>query len=115
MKTGTTNPNVKNLIQEIKDASAKGTSGFWKRITKELEKPRRNRREVNVQRINDNTKKGEVVIVPGKVLGNGDLDHDVTVVALQFSEKACDKIKNRLTIGELLKSNPTGKDVRILG
>ncbi len=115
MKTGTTNPNVKNLIQEIKEVSAKEKSGFWKRISKELEKPRRNRREVNVQRINDNTKKGETVIVPGKVLGNGDLDHDVKVAALQFSEKACDKIKDRLTIGELLKSNPKGKDVRILG
>ena len=115
MKTGTTNPNVKNLIQEIKEVSAKEKCGFWKRISKELEKPRRNRREVNVQRINDNTKKGETVIVPGKVLGNGDLDHDVKVAALQFSEKACDKIKDRLTIGELLKSNPKGKDVRILG
>jgi large subunit ribosomal protein L18e len=115
MKTGTTNPNLRNLIQEIKETSAKEGSGFWKRIVKELEKPGRNRREVNIYRINENTKDKEVVIVPGKVLGNGNLDHDVTVAALQFSESASEKIKNKITIKELLKSNPKGKDVRIIG
>ena len=115
MRTGTTNPNVGNLIQEIKESSAKEKSGFWRRIAKELERPGRNRREVNIHRINNNTKDGETIIVPGKVLGNGELDHEVTVAALQFSETAGEKIKNKITIKELLKSNPKGKDVRIIG
>ena len=77
MKTGTTNQNVKDLINDIKESFSKQKAGFWRRIVKELERPSRNRREVNVYRINNNTKDGETVIVPGKVLGNGELDHKV--------------------------------------
>jgi len=115
MKTGTTNPNIKTLIEEINKNSSKEDSGFWRRIKKELERSRRNRREVNITRLEKSTKDKEVVIVPGKVLGDGDLKHDLTVAALQFSEKAKEKIKNTLTINELLKNNPKGKDIRIIG
>ena len=48
--------------------------------------------EVNIWKINKYTKKGEVVIVPGKVLGDGTLDHPVKVAAKAFSESAKKKI-----------------------
>jgi len=115
MKTGTTNIHVENLIKEIKINASKQDSGFWKRIGKELEKSRRNRREINIERLENHTKDKEVIIVPGKVLGDGELTHDITVAALQFSEKAKEKIKKTMTIKELLKENPKGKGVRIIG
>tara|TARA_Y100000310_G_scaffold267387_1_gene279353 strand:+ start:363 stop:710 length:348 start_codon:yes stop_codon:yes gene_type:complete len=115
MKTGTTNIHVKNLIQDIKENASKEESGFWKRIRKELERSRRNRREVNIERLEKHTKDKEVVVVPGKVLGDGELNHEITVAALQFSEKAKEKIKKTMTIKELLKENPKGKGVRIIG
>ncbi len=115
MKTGPTNIHVKNLIKEIKENSSKQDSGFWRRIGKELEKSRRNRREVNLERLEKHTKDKEIVIVPGKVLGDGELNHEITVAALQFSEKAKEKIKKTMTIKELLKENPKGKGVRIIG
>ena len=106
---------MKNLIQEIKENASKEESSFWKRIGKELEKSRRNRREVNLTRLENNTINEEVIIVPGKVLGDGELTHDITVAALQFSEKAKEKIKKTITIKELLKENPKGKGIRIIG
>jgi large subunit ribosomal protein L18e len=114
-QTTKTDKNLVNLIKEIKEHAAKEDSGFWRRIAKELSNATRRRRTVNVAKINQYTKDGEMVVVPGKVLGVGELDHNVSVAALQFSESALDKIKNNMTIAELLKKSPKGKDVRILG
>lgn len=114
-KTGSTNKHLVSLIQDLKEYAGKEDSAFWKRIVKDLEKPSRNRRKVNITKINDCTKDGETVIVPGKILGEGDLDHKVTVVAFQFSESASEKLKDKLTIKELFEKNPKVKDARILG
>jgi large subunit ribosomal protein L18e len=92
---------------------------IWKRIAKDLEKPTRQRRIVNLYKINKNTKDSEAVIVPGKVLGTGELDHKVLVVAWDFSDGAKEKITKAkgacMTIPEMLEKNPKGKDLRIMG
>jgi large subunit ribosomal protein L18e len=87
---------------------------MWNTIADELEKPTRRRRSVNILRINRNTKANETIIVPGKVLGTGDMDHKVKVAAWQFSSAAKQKV-TALTIQELIKENPSGKNVRIIG
>ena len=115
MKTGTTNPNLKTLIQDIKENAGKEKSAFWKKIAKELEKPRRRRREVTISKLNKTTKDIETIIVAGKVLGNGNLNHSIKVAALEFSKSAKQIVKNSITIKELLKTNPKGKDVRVIG
>ena len=115
MKTGPTNTNMKELIKEIRTVAIKEKSDFWKRIADELDRPTRARRNVNLNRINKYSKENETIIVPGKVLGTGELDHNVHVVAFSFSEAAISKIKSKMTIKELLHKNPKGKDVRIIG
>ncbi|MFH1376687.1 MAG: 50S ribosomal protein L18e [Candidatus Woesearchaeota archaeon] len=110
-----TDINLSNLINEIREVAFKENSNFWRRIAKELEKSTRRQREVNIEKINKYTKDKEIVIVPGKVLGNGELDHDVTIAALKFTEPAKKKLKNTLTIKELLKKEPKGKNIRIIG
>jgi large subunit ribosomal protein L18e len=58
------------------------------------------------------------VIVPGKVLGTGNIDHPVTVAAFDISDTAkakLGKIKAQyLTITELLEKNPKGSNVKII-
>ncbi len=110
-----TNENLRKLVQEIKEHAGKNNSAFWRRISRELEKPTRRMRKVNLYKINRSAKTNETVVVPGVVLGIGELDHDVNVAAFRFSDAAAKKIKNKMTIKELLSKNPTGKDVRILG
>lgn len=113
-RTGPTNPFLKSLIQELKEASRKNKADIWKAIAEELEKSTRQRRIVNIMHINKVSKPNETVIIPGKVLGTGDMDHKVKVAAYQFSESAKKKLTT-LSIPQLIKENPKGKDVRIIG
>ncbi|MBS1267058.1 MAG: 50S ribosomal protein L18e [Candidatus Woesearchaeota archaeon] len=115
----TTNVNLQKLIQKLKTESIKNNQSIWKRIASDLEKPSRKRRVVNLSRINRFTQEGEIIVVPGKVLGSGDLNHKLTIAAWRFSDTAKDKIsKNKskaISIFQLMKSDIKGKKVRIIG
>src|SRR3989338_2294511 len=62
--------------------------GIWKKVAYELAKPRRKRIEVNLSKIDIYSKDGDVILVPGKVLGSGNLNKKVTVAAFSFSGSA---------------------------
>ena len=117
--TGPTNINLVNLIKDLKRESISQKVNIWKRIAKDLEKPTRSRRVVNLSRINRYTKENETIIVPGKVLGAGDLKHKVNIAAFSFSESAKSEVSKLngkcLTITELMQQNPKGNNVRIIG
>ncbi len=117
-RTGPTNPRLKELIQNLKALSIKENAAIWKRIASDLEYPRRNRRAVNLSRIARHTKDNDVVVVPGKVLGNGELTHRVEVAAFSASKSALEKINGKgrfIPLEELMKKNPKGKNLRIIG
>ena len=118
-RTGPTNKNTQLLIQLLRKESSTQKADLWKRIADDLEKPTRQRREVNLSRISRFTKPQETIIVPGKVLGSGALAHSITIAAFAFSGSSQQKITEAkgklLTIQELVKQNPKGKNVRILG
>ncbi len=116
--TYTTNINLRKLVDELKKKSAEENVKIWKRIATDLERPTRIRRLVNISKLNRFTKKDDVIVVPGKVLGSGDIDHSVTVAAFTFSEQAKEKINKMgkaISLAELLKKNPKGKNVKIMG
>lgn len=115
-RTGPTSLELRNLIEMLREKSSKEKVNIWKRVADDLSYSTRRRREVNLHHINKHTKDKETIVVPGKVLGDGSLDKHVTVAAWQFSKSAMDKLgKNAITIHELMKSHPKGKDVRIIG
>jgi large subunit ribosomal protein L18e len=118
-RTGTTNKYLKELIGELKKLSIEEKVAIWKRVAVDLEKPTRQRRIVNLSSINRYTKDGEVIVVPGKVLGTGNIDHKITVAAQSFSDSAKKVIEDAkgkaITIKQLVKDNPKGKNVRIIG
>ena len=58
---------------------------FGKNLKAMLSKSRSHRAEVNVGKIGKLTKKGDTIVVPGKVLGTGAIDHSVTVAAEKYS------------------------------
>ncbi len=109
-----TNNLLLELVTELKKTSTSKKAKIWKVIAEELLKPTRKMREVNIDKINRLTKENEVIVVPGKVLGNGNLDHKVTVSAFNFSESAKKKLSNVLSIQDLMKKNPKGSGVRII-
>jgi large subunit ribosomal protein L18e len=117
--TKKTNPMLITLIQELKKQSNENDVQIWKDIAKRLEKPLKNWPEVNLDRISKYTGEKETALIPGKVLSTGTLTKKISVAAWSFSDKSEEKIKKAggkcISIEELLKANPKGKDVRILG
>jgi len=117
-RTGPTDPIKKKLIEDLRERGHKEKIPFLLEIAKILEKPTRKSVEVNLSKLNRVCKDKETVVVPGKVLSNGILKKSLTVAASTFSMKAIEKITKAdgkiLTINDLIKSNPKGKDVRIV-
>jgi len=117
-RTGPSNIVLRELIKELNKLSSKQKINLWKRVAKDLNRPSRIRRKVNLYKINENAKENETVIVPGKVLATGDINKKITISAFDFSERAKEKINQKgkaISIQELMKSNPKGNKVRILG
>jgi large subunit ribosomal protein L18e len=96
----------------------KTKSPFWRRVYELLDVPARKRHAVNVSKINRYAEDGDVVVVPGKVLGAGELNKKVTVAAFSFSYTALEKIEGAggkaIHILELVKENPKGKGLKII-
>src|SRR3989304_9932578 len=102
-----TNPQILDLISGLKKQSREKEVPLWRDIASRLERPTRNYSEVNLSRINRYTKEKDLILVPGKVLGAGELNHQLTVAAVSFSEGARNKIIEAggscLSIEELMK------------
>lgn len=113
-----TNPQILNLIDGLKKQSRETEAPLWRDIAFRLQRPTRIYSEVNLSRINRYTSDKDLILVPGKVLGAGDLDHKLTVAALNFSGSAREKIIQAggscLSIEELMKENPKGSRVRVM-
>ena len=118
-KINKTNPILLNLIHELKKQSNEKDVGIWKDIALRLEKSSKNWPVVNLDRISQYAHDKEIALIPGKVLSTGNLTKKITIAAWSFSEKSYDKIKNAggitMSIHELMKNNPEGKNIRILG
>ena len=113
-----TNPQINQLINILKEKAYQEKVPLWKDLARRLSKPTRRQAEVNISRINRHTTEDETVLVPGKVLGSGTLDHKVQVAALDFSQTAVEKIINAggkcLDITLLMEENPKGSGIRII-
>jgi large subunit ribosomal protein L18e len=118
-KTSKTNPILQELIHDLKKKSWDAKAPLWRDIAKRFEKSSQNWSEVNITHLSRNVKTNETIIIPGKLLGNGDIAFPVTVAAFSASEAARAKISTAggkiITIRELMTQNPKGKGVRIIG
>ena len=118
-KRGRRNPELLRLIGILKSESSKRNIPLWRAIAENLDKSRRKSVAVNLSRIDRSSQTSDTVIIPGKVIGAGVLPHPLKVSAFAFSNSAREKIARAggevLTIESLLKENPTGRNVKIVG
>ena len=118
MQKRKSNPNLVKLIDELLVASAKNEAKVWKDIAERIAKPRRLYAEVNVSKIEKFASPNELVIVPGKVLGGGEIKKPIKVAALSFSGSARKKILEAkgecYSLSELLDF-PKFKSIKIIG
>ncbi len=117
-RTGPTNLLLRKLADELEKAGKKNNAKVWLYIAETLRRPTRSRVAVNLSKINRYAKEGEMVLVPGKVLGGGILEKKVTIAAFSFSKEALDKIRKSgskaITLSEAVKINPEGSNTRII-
>lgn len=113
-----TNPMLLSLIHELKKVSHEQDAPIWKDIALRLEKPLRNWPVVNLSKIDRYVDEKETALIPGKVLSVGLLTKKISIAAWSFSDKSIEKIKKagakHMSLEELVKKNPTGKNIRIV-
>ncbi|QSG15589.1 50S ribosomal protein L18e [Halapricum desulfuricans] len=111
------NPRLSSLIADLKSAARSSGGDVWGDVADRLEKPRRTHAEVNLGRIERYAQEDETVVVPGKVLGSGVLQKDVTVAAVDFSSSAETKIEQvgeTVSLETAVQDNPEGSNVRVI-
>jgi large subunit ribosomal protein L18e len=112
------NPELLNILSSLRKKAKENDAPIWQDVADRLSSSSRRRVAINLSRLNRHTKDKETVVVPGKILGAGKLEHPLIVAAFAFSEQAQSKISNAkgkcLTILELLNDNPKGSNIRIM-
>jgi large subunit ribosomal protein L18e len=107
------------MVKELKQASSKNKAPIWSKLAQMAQKPSIARRIVNVSKLNEVTSDNDVVVVPGKVLGTGNISHKITLCSFSISTSAVKKITGVggkiINYSEMISKFPTGKGVRIIG
>ncbi|MCS7116776.1 MAG: 50S ribosomal protein L18e [Nitrososphaerota archaeon] len=113
------NPILTETIFRLRKASSKGRYKIWEVAAEYLSKHRSRRPCVNIGKISRLTKEGDRVLVPGRVLGGGVIDHGIIIGAYSFTESAKRKILKAggeaLHILEFVEKYPDGSGVILIG
>ncbi|MBN1924027.1 MAG: 50S ribosomal protein L18e [Nanoarchaeota archaeon] len=94
MNKGPTSFVTKGLIMDFEKLVRKTKKPLFERVVKELKRSSRNKRSVNLSKINRYSVKDANVLVLGKVLGAGELKHPVNLIAFAYSDSAINKLKD---------------------
>ncbi len=90
----------------------------WREIAKLLSASARKNISVNLFEIDKQTKIGDTVIIPGKVLSKGNVTKKIRICALAISETAKEKLKETkseiVSILEEITKNPQAEGVKVL-
>ncbi|MGM0509535.1 MAG: 50S ribosomal protein L18e [Thermoplasmatota archaeon] len=114
-----TNPNLVNLIHDLKTQAREEDAPIWRDVAERLEKPLQNWAEVNLSTIQRYVEDDETIVIPGKILGSGYLTKRITAGSFRASNSAKKSIEeaggSHMTIRELAEREPKGNKVRIIG
>jgi len=107
-----TNPEIVETIKAANENSS------WKQLAKVISSGSRKYASVNLSQIDKETKTGDTVIVPGKVLSSGDLSKKVRICALSISNSAREKLKKTKSefalIKEEIKINKKAEGLKVI-
>ncbi len=90
----------------------------WMKIAQIVSGSRRNYSSVNLKEIDRLSSEGDVIIVPGKVLGSGNINKKLKVCAISFSASAVEKLKSSrgeaIKLIEEIKKNPKAEGIKLI-
>jgi large subunit ribosomal protein L18e len=107
-----TNPALASLI-----ALALKMPG-WLKFARILSMPSRLHSSVNLSEIDSETKLGDTVLVPGKVLSGGEVTKKIRICSLTISREAFEKLKKTKSewceIADEIKRNPRADALKLI-
>ncbi|MBX8645803.1 MAG: 50S ribosomal protein L18e [Thermoplasmata archaeon] len=113
-----TNLELVKLVENLYTISAKEKSPVWRDVAMRLEKPIGNRAVINLSRLDRYTKEGDVIVVPGKILGMGRMSKKITVSAYMLSSSAVAKLEKAgcklYDLQSLARDNPKGSGIKLM-
>lgn len=110
----------KTNVELVETINLSRKSPVWTKmgVTRYLSMSTRNMPRVNISKIEENSKDGEVVVVPGKVLSSGIIKKKIKVCAFSFSKQAMENLQSSgckvSKIIDEIKSNPKALGVRMI-
>jgi large subunit ribosomal protein L18e len=117
-RTGPTNINLRLLIKELNKYAKDYNAPIWSYVAEILSRPARKRVVVNLSKLNRYVNDGDVVVVPGKVLGGGNLTKKITLATVSISLTALEKVRESgsrvIHIRDLVKEYPKGSGVKVI-
>jgi len=106
------NPELVETVNACKKNEA------WVKICQDLLVSKRKRANVNLEKINKESKEGEIIVIPGKVLSQGEISKKIKIIAFKYSENAEEKLSKAKIdysyIIDEIKKNPKAQGVKIL-
>jgi large subunit ribosomal protein L18e len=112
------NPELLRAVHELRKAARAHDAPVWASVADRLERARHQTPAVNLGQLERLARPEETLVVPGKVLADGDLSKKLTVAAFSYSAAARSKIHaaggSALSLHDLLKARPDGSGVRLL-
>ncbi|MHB1439643.1 MAG: 50S ribosomal protein L18e [Cuniculiplasma sp.] len=113
-----TSLKIMETVKTLLEVSRENQSPMWRDVARRLSETRQNYADLNVGKISRLCKDGDVVVVPGKVLGSGYMEKKVRISALDVSEKAMKKIKESgsefISLLDLARESPEPKNIKIM-
>lgn len=113
-----TDNSLKSTVQNLTELSRLNSSEIWRDIARRLAGGRRRYASINLGKIDSLASDGDVLVVPGSILGAGSISKKLTISSLHISQKALEKIRaagcTYKTIDELSKENPKGSNIKIM-
>ena len=107
--TKTTNKILYDTIIMLKKKSTESKRKVFRAVANILSSSASLRAQINLDKIDKHSKKDEYIIIPGKVLGTGDLTKPINIIGFAASNSAIEKIKksggNFFEIIDYLKGN----------
>jgi large subunit ribosomal protein L18e len=106
------NPETKKLVTLLQ----KQKDNIWHDVAKHIVRPKRRAVAVNIEKINKISKDSEIIIVPGKVMNKGSLNHNIVLIALKYSQGAKDKLAkkaNMMSIQDFIEKKSAFKGINM--
>jgi len=106
------------MIRFLKVKGRENKARIWAVAADQLSRPRRARATLNVTHVSRSTKPDSLVLIPGKLLGAGVINHRVVIGAFEYSAAAREKIEQAggqcMALKDFVSRYPKGSNVTIM-